>query len=362
VQTLPRYFASELIKPTLLALAVLLGIIWLQQSMTFLDFVINKGLGLGTFLQLTLMLVPRLLLIVLPLALFAGVAAASRRWVDDNEYLILAATGWPRWRLAVPAAMWGIMGVMLAYCVSFWILPPAITGFKELQNKLRTMDGEILLEEGAFNQLGDNLMVYLKQRITPTQLGGLLVHDTREADKTVTWFAKGGEVVMGPDGFPRLVLTDGLRQESGAKGVNMLQFTAHTLDLKQQLNHAEAARQRDMEEYTIPELVNQSRNSIDAHDRQDAITQLTCRLTWPLAALPLCLLGVSLMLKRADRRANTTRRLAFAGLIAVLYIALLPAGQGILQGGHEAGMALLVLMPILTTFWALWQLREPYYE
>jgi lipopolysaccharide export system permease protein len=361
MKTLPRYFASELIKPTLLALAVLLGIIWLQQSMMFLDFVINKGLGLGTFLRLTVMLVPRLLLIVLPLALFAGVAAASRRWVDDNEYLILAATGWPRWRLAVPAAMWGLLGVVLAYSVAFWVLPPAITSFKELQNRLRTMDGEILLEEGAFNQLGDNLMVYLKERVTPTRLTGLLVHDTREPAKTVTWFAKGGEVVMGPDGFPRLVLTDGLRQESGKNGVNMLQFSAHTLDLKQQLNHPSNARQRDMEEYYIPELLSQIRNGESAHDRQDAITELACRLTWPLAALPLCLLGVSIMLRRADRRANTTRRLALAGLVAVIYIALLPAGQGLLQGGNEAGMALLVLLPLITTTLAFWMLREPTY-
>ncbi|HEX2858997.1 MAG TPA: LptF/LptG family permease [Alphaproteobacteria bacterium] len=361
MQTLPRYFATELIKPTILALAVLLGIIWLQQSMTFLDFVINKGLGLGTFLQLTVLLVPRLLLIVLPLALFAGVAAAARRWVDDNEYLILAASGWPRWRLAIPAAMWGILGVMLAYSISFWVLPPAITGFKELQNRLRTMDGEILLEEGAFNQLGDNLMVYLKQRTSDTRLNGLLVHDTRDPDKTVTWFAKNGEVVLGPDGFPRLVLTNGLRQESGAKGTNMLQFAAHTLDLKQQMAHANTDRQRDMEEYSIGELIGLSKQTENPRIRQDAITELTCRLTWPLAALPLCLLGVALILKRADRRANTTRRLGIAGLVAVFYIALLPAGQGLLQGGREVGFILLWVMPILTTLWAMWLLREPTY-
>jgi lipopolysaccharide export system permease protein len=337
-----------------------MGIIWLQQSLTFLDFVINKGLGLGTFLTLTGLLVPRLLLIVLPLSLFAGVAAAARRWVDDNEYLILAASGWPRWRLAIPAAALGLLGMAAAFTVSFWILPPASTAFRDLQYKLRTMDGQILLEEGAFNQLGDNLMVYLKQRISPTRFEGLLVHDTRDPAKSVTWFAKQGEVVMGPDGFPRLVLADGLRQESSPQGTNLLQFAAHTLDLRQQLSHAAPLRSVDVEERTIPELARDS-HSTDPYRSRDARTELTRRLTWPLAPLPLCLLAVAIILKRADRRANTSRRLAVAGGLAVAYVALLPAGQGLLQNAQASGFALLWLLPFLTAAAALWLLREPRY-
>ena len=66
-----RYFAyifRQLIGPMLVVTFSLTGVIWLTQSLRFIDLIINKGLSFWLFLYLTLLLLPSLLTVILPIA------------------------------------------------------------------------------------------------------------------------------------------------------------------------------------------------------------------------------------------------------------------------------------------------------
>ncbi len=47
--------------------------IWLTQSLRFVDLIVNRGLPVVEFLYLSMLLLPRFLVVVLPVALFASV-------------------------------------------------------------------------------------------------------------------------------------------------------------------------------------------------------------------------------------------------------------------------------------------------
>ena len=54
-------------------LLALTGVIWLSQSLRFVDMIVNKGLSAGYFLYLSSMVLPSVLSIILPIAVGYGI-------------------------------------------------------------------------------------------------------------------------------------------------------------------------------------------------------------------------------------------------------------------------------------------------
>ena len=63
VRRLQRYILRQLAGPFVFFLLSLTGVIWLTQSLRFVDLIINKGLSAGYFAQLTLLVLPGVLTI-----------------------------------------------------------------------------------------------------------------------------------------------------------------------------------------------------------------------------------------------------------------------------------------------------------
>ena len=69
---LSNYVLRQLAGPVALFGFLLTGVVWLSQSLRLLDLVINRGQSAPTFIYLTLLVLPSLLVIILPISFFAG--------------------------------------------------------------------------------------------------------------------------------------------------------------------------------------------------------------------------------------------------------------------------------------------------
>lgn len=330
--TLPRYVAQDALKPTLLGLFAMVGIVWLLQSLRFLDLMINKGLELDVFLHLTLLLVPLLLTMIVPLSLFVGTCAMLRRWQEDSELTALLATGRSPVMLLAPLLGWALAAVAFGYVLYFSILPWSTTAFKTMQYEIRTQNSQLLLEEGTFNQLGDHLMLFLKKRTSPTQLEQILVHDTRTPAQPVTWYAKSGTITFAADGTPQLMLQNGLRQEVTPQQISMLEFARYTLDIHKKFNpKTVGARQKETEEFSMAEL-NRMIQTLPAK-APEYRAEMHKRMVWPLAPIPLVLFAAAWLLRPPRRTQGTLRATLAAGLCGIAYMGALSGLSGIAQGG-----------------------------
>ena len=65
-----KYILRQLIVGMILVTSGLTCIIWLSQSLRFIEMIVNRGLSGGMFVYLTVLLLPNFLVIVLPIALF----------------------------------------------------------------------------------------------------------------------------------------------------------------------------------------------------------------------------------------------------------------------------------------------------
>ena len=98
-----RYIFRQLALGTALVSVALAFVVWLTQSLQFLQFIINKGLAINAWLKLTMLLLPWFLQVILPAALFLVTVFIYNKLTVDRELVVVQAAGVSRLGLAHPA-------------------------------------------------------------------------------------------------------------------------------------------------------------------------------------------------------------------------------------------------------------------
>ncbi|MGH6915469.1 MAG: LptF/LptG family permease, partial [Geminicoccales bacterium] len=297
------YLLWQLTLPTLLATLAFSGAVWLSQSLRFVDLIVNKGLPISTFLYLTLLLFPSLLLVILPFAMFCGVLFVYHRLTIESELTVMKAVGLSNLQLAAPGLILAVLVTAIGYGLSLYLMPFAFGGFRDLQYEIRRDFSYMLLQPGVFNTPIRGVTVYVRDHLDDGSLSGILVHDGRGKRLPVTMMAEKGALVQGEKG-PLFVLRRGNRQEFDAKAtqgprVSILYFDSYTLDLAGAAAE-QGDRGRKPKELYLSELFHPSGPEAT---RRELIAEGHKRLTWPLNALVFALIGLAALLGRGfDRR------------------------------------------------------------
>lgn len=355
--TLNAHILALLIKPTLLVGLGLLTLVWLMQSLRFLDLMINKGLSVGTFLHLISLLIPFLLTVILPFAILAGVVYAFKIMNDENELPAMFGAGLTRKHLIRPALWLGLFAMLFGYVNSFYLTPASMTTFKRLQHELRHTEGHLLLEEGTFNPLGDDVMVFLKNRVGRTGLNMMLVHDTRNPDKPVTWMAKRGEITFSENNTPRLTLNQGIRQEVTPTQTSMLAFEEHTLDIERQISQNPPDRVKKAKERFMHELAGKN-EKLSPRQKHEFTAEQIRRLIGPTTPLILTLMaGAFLIVPRATRR-GIMRPVLITSVSGILYIMLIIGLSSAAENGNPYILYGQIAVPFIALLTTLFYLRE----
>ena len=218
------------------------------------------------------------------------------------------------------------------YLVTLWLLPAGMTAFKALQHDLRQSGGNILIEEGAFNQMGPDTMVYVREKHPDYKLKGILVHDTSDIETPVTWMAEEGYITFNNNGYPSLVLVKGTRQEISQKKQNILEFQRHTIDIMKQFAKRET-RQRGHEELYLGELLNT--DGLNEKDKNEYLAEFHKRLLWPLTVFPLILIPAAILIGTKSRRFGSAKPTTVAILSAFIFQVLVMVNHNMANKGEQ---------------------------
>ena len=349
-----RYVLWRLVEATLFVTLALAGVVWLSQSLKHVDLIVNRGISFFTFLNLTLLLLPSFLAILLPFALFIAVVHTYHRLTMDSEIIVLRAAGLSPLALAKPALILAGIIVVISYGITLYLQPAGVREFKDLQFTFRGDYSRVLLQEGVFNTLGDGLTVYIRARQPNGVVQGILVHDNRDPAAPVTLMAESGFLVRTPKG-PRLSLINGNRQEFDAvrRKLGLLYFDRHNIDLTSLIGE-QGVRWREPRERYLHELFGPPR---DANDRA-YVAELRAeghhRLVLPLFSIVLALLAVAALLGGEFSRRGQTGRLFLAAGLAIPFACLA-------FGFPLALVKLPLLAPLLYLNIVIWSLAALYF-
>lgn len=312
------YIAKQLALAALVISASLTAIVWLTQALRFIDFIVNRGVSTFTFLKLTALMVPSLLFVVLPFALFVSVLFVYNKLMSDSELVVLQAAGLSRFQLAKPV-LWVAGGATLfAYFISLYALPVTYRQFKDMQTFLRDNYASLLLQEEVFNTPVEGLTVFVREREPSGLLRGILVHDNSDPSFPITMMAQEGQLQQTSEG-PRFLLYNGNRQEVKKGRMSFLAFDRYTVDLSFYTKKV-STRNRKPEEFFLGELFEKAEEQ--PYRAAELLAEAHHRLIWPLYNFALGLFAVVMLLGGEFNRRGNWRRMTVSVLSALAIVAV----------------------------------------
>lgn len=308
---LSRYILRQLALPTLFIAVTLLGVVWLTQSLRFVDMIVNRGLSAGQFLHFTVLLMPGILAVILPVALLCGVLFVYHRLSFDSEIVVMRAAGLSQRALAVPAVVMALAVTVATYGLTLYAQPLGFRAFKDQQFMFRHNYATVLMREGAFNEIVRDVTVYVRER-RGGELRGILIHDNRKPDRPVTVMADRGVLARIPAG-PRFVMENGNRQERRRDGdrLSLLYFDRYELDLALVARRPDT-RWREPGERYIDELLFPEDSDAGRRHHDEFRAEAHKRLVTPLYSIAFVLIALAGILSGEFDRRHEWRRLVYA--------------------------------------------------
>jgi lipopolysaccharide export system permease protein len=311
------YIFRQVLFALVVATGGLTALIWLTQSLRFVDLVVNRGLSLLVFLHLTGLLIPSFVAVILPITTYVVIQFTYQRMATDRELTVMRSAGLSPWALARPALAVALLATILGYVLSIWAVPAALNDFKRFQWEIRNRLAAFLLQDGVFTPLSDKLTVYIRSRDQEGTLHGVLVDDARNPTAHATILAERGRLVDSPTG-PRVLLLDGSRQEIDHQSgrLDMLTFKQNEIDLADATKD-ETARPADMSEVPLGDLLDP--HPYFERDRPKWLAEGHKRLTAPLTTLSYAMVGLFSSLGGIFRRhGGIARPLVTVGAMVLL--------------------------------------------
>jgi lipopolysaccharide export system permease protein len=138
-----------------------------------------------------------------------------------------------------------------------YILPTSFGVYKNLQFKLRNSIPTILLRDGVFIEVVDDMTMFIGSRDDNDIMRDLFIHDARITDRIITMTAQSGEFIE-RDGSPTLILQNGERSERNAEGQSgaVLLFDTHSVTITRNSSQQTERATIDINEDSISNLLS----------------------------------------------------------------------------------------------------------
>ena len=319
--SLDRYVLRQLVVALVATTGGLSALIWLTQSLHFVQLVVDRGLSLGTFLKLTGLLIPSFIAVILPITTFVVTQFVYGRLANDRELTVMRAAGLSSAALSRPAIACAVLAALSCTVLDIWVVPASYHEFRTFQFAIRNRMAAYLLQDGVFTQMSAQMTVYVRKRAPDGSLQGILVEDDRQPNARATILAERGRIISEPNGTPDVLLFDGSRQEVDRQTgrLDVLTFAQNTISLTSTDKNADQ-QYRDSAEMTITELLHPDPHTTLPRDRGKFAVEANRRLSAPLTALSFAAVALLAVLNGTfSRHGNIVRPVvAIAAIVGLL--------------------------------------------
>ena len=341
------YLFRQIARPVVGACAALAGIGILSQSLDQLEVIVERGQSVWVMVKLTLLAVPQLLAVIIPIGLFVGALIALTRLQREQELTAVFASGVTRWSAIRPAVRIAAIAAVLTLIVTTVGQPWAQRQARAEAFAVRADLAVLLVEEGVFKQGPNGLTVYVQQIEQNGLLKNLFVY-LAEDDKVTTWDAAEARFSR-IDGQPYLTLLNGSWQRYSSRGVlEYFSFGRQDVPLAQYADVTEQVRYKPSDLY-LPQLFNPSPGDLErVGSAGELMAEGHSRLSAPLYALMAMAMALTAIMGGQFSRTGYSLRIAkVAGAFLIIRI----AGYGVVAASAWNGWlnVFQYLLPIVAT-------------
>ena len=240
--SIDRYIFRTTLASFALVLVSLTGVIWITQALRGIDLMTSQGQTIVTFLGLTSLIIPALVLIIAPIALMIAISHTLNKLATDSEIIVMNAAGFSPIRLFRPFAYATMVVALLVAFIAAYLAPDGMRRIKQWDAEITADVLTNVLQPGRFAQLDQNLTIRIRERHPGGILVGIFIDDRRDPKERVSIVADHGTVVKSGDGS-FLVLEDGNLQrfEVGKREPAMVVFGRYAFDMSKFSQHGDVS-------------------------------------------------------------------------------------------------------------------------
>ena len=329
---------------------VLVAVYWVNRAVSLFERLIGDGQTAMVVLEFTLLTLPVVISVVLPVAAFAATAYGTNRLSGESELVAMQAAGLSPWRLARPLLVFGIVIAMMVAVLVHALVPMSRARLAERQAQIAENVTAQFLNAGVFQYPSKGITLFIRE-ITPLgELEGLFLEDARNTADISSYSAERALLVKSDTG-PKLVMVNGviqsLLQTDAAPRLSVTRFANMTYDLGG-LMGASSTRGRDLRDYSTAALLTPDQALLDATGATPERARLEAhsRIAQPLLSPVAAMLGFATLLVGGFSRFGVWRQVGWA-VVALILVQLLTNWAANRAGDNPAQWPLVYLPAVV---------------
>ena len=313
-----RYLLSQLLMLFGFFSLVLVAIYWVNRAVGLFDELIGDGQTALVFLEFSLLTLPNVIRLVLPISAFAATVYAVNRLMGDSELVVMQATGFSAFRLARPVLYFGLCVALMMAVLLHVLVPASRAALAARSAELSENVTSRYLSDGEFMHPTEGVTLYIRQITERGELQDVFLADDRKAEARRTYTASRALLVRGETG-PKLIMFDGMVQGmTDSRRLSVTRFADFTYDLGQLID-AGTLPGRTIDELSTPDLLRAELGVLaeTKEDRAAFLTEAHLRFAMPFLATAAALIGFSALLLGGFSRFGLWRQIALSVLLLI---------------------------------------------
>jgi lipopolysaccharide export system permease protein len=322
-----RYLFRQLLGPTLLATVAFSAVMLLGGSLQYLDLIVNQGQSAAVFLKVTLLGLPSLVSMILPITIFVASLVALNRLQTEQELVVCFAGGMSRRRVISPVLRLAVMAAIVSLAINLWASPLCTRMQREEMFKVRTDLASTLVQAGHFTQPSKGLTVYASEVQNHDTLKNLFLNQEDATNGTSNTFSAREGQIGQRNGQPVLIMKHGSNQSLSRTGaLNYVVFDEYIFDLAPYLPKDEVVHYKISDRYLHELFYPDLTQPWEKANKRKLYAEGHARLAQPLYNIALVTLALAAVLGGGFSRLGYGKRILTA--IAVAAVARI-AGFGV---------------------------------
>lgn len=340
VSRFDRYLLSQLVALFGFFALILVSVYWVNRAVGLFDRLIGDGQSALVFLEFSLLMLPNVIRLVLPIAAFAAAIYVTNRLTQESELVVMQATGFSAFRLARPVLYFGAIVTVLHLVLMNLLVPLSAAILSDRETQLSQNVTSRYLTQGQFMHPTTGVTLYIRQITQQGELLDIFLSDERSPSERTVYTARKALLARGDSG-PKLLMFDGIAQRLSTdegQRLSVTRFADVTYDLGAMIE-VQPADYISLDAMTTGQILSLGLDgaaTATAEAHASIVQELHARLAQPFLSMAAALVGFASLMIGAFSRFGLWRQILGAVCILIFMQLLNTTGSAMVLQNARA--------------------------
>ena len=299
---------------------VLIAVYWVNHAVILFDRLITNGHSAQVFLEFSLLSLPNVIQLMLPLSAFAATIFVTNRLSSESELTVMQATGFSPWRLARPFFIFGCFVLVILSLLTHYLVPSSLAHLRQREHEVSASISARLLREGSFIHPRSDVAFYIREITLEGELRDVFLSDRQAPDAATTYTAEKAYLVREGE-TTTMIMVNGLAQtlDHKTQSLSTTLFQDLSYDLSSLVDPNQRLVRRISELPTSELLVRAAMIGTKSESRRALmLEEANDRFKQPLLGLAAALIGFAALMLGGYSRFGSSRQILFAIFLLVV--------------------------------------------